>query len=475
MPSGYRAVKLRIDAHDDVGRVLPEGPLDGHEAAAVVELVLHELAGRELPRGGVAPGREHADELVGVHEPPLRHPQDLLLVLRERGDGRVLRCAPADDDGPSGRLRQVDGDFPGHPTLAGNPTLDRDALQPEALGGRRVAGDERVEVFVRHVEDGPDVQDHTVAVETLAGRPARLHAADRPQRLEEHPLELGQLDHVPRGAAHRREVADLRHDEEPLVARVALGHGPEEVHVVPRRQPLEVEVLQPVQLQPLRHHGVRVAEEGLLGVAPRGQGAEREVLHPGRPRGHDHDPPERPREGRPGQHRPGFRGVRLGLARPGPSPEEDVAHQVPTGRDGGGQPSHAVERRGEAGLGGVGQERVVRAALAIVARHREGMAVDALHVDPVEGADPVEAPEQDLQDGLSRGRPPRCSYRSTSSPARGCGHCTRPPPARPALRGGGPSRGPRRSRSAAAKASPPHALEERAARRGGSAPRARGR
>ena len=90
-----------------------------------------------------------------------------------------------------------------------------------------------------------------------------------PSASQQHALELGQLHHVPGGVAHGREVADLGHHEEPLVARVALRDRPEEVDVLDRRQALEVEVLQPVQLQALRHHRVRVAEEGLLRVARR--------------------------------------------------------------------------------------------------------------------------------------------------------------------------------------------------------------
>ena len=50
MPSGWRAVKFRMTPDDDVGRVLAERALDRHEAAVAVEVVLDELAGRELAR-----------------------------------------------------------------------------------------------------------------------------------------------------------------------------------------------------------------------------------------------------------------------------------------------------------------------------------------------------------------------------------------------------------------------------------------
>ncbi len=360
------------------------------------------------------------------------------------------------------------------PALARDPAQDRDAVQPQALGGRRVAGHEGVEVLVREVEDGPDVQDHPVAVEALAGRPARLDAADGAQRLEEHALELGQLDHVPRRAAHRGEVADLGHDEEPLVARVALGHRAEEVHVVHGGQALDVEVPQPLQLQALRHHGVHVPEGGLLRVAPRGHRAEGEVLHAARPGHRDHDPPERARQGGPGQQRARLRGVRLGVARALRPPEEDVAHELPLRRGGGGEPPHAGERRDEARLGGVGEEGVAeRARRARSSRPRRG----------------------------GRRRSPRGSRRGPGSgrsvaaalrgwlPAPASRRCRTVP--RAARRGAaGTGRAPRRERRARPVPDPWRGLRGRArrrrtprrapapgeaSRRAGSAPRARGR
>ena len=113
------------------------------------------------------------------------------------------------------------------------------------------------------------MQDDAVAVDALAGGPARLDPAYGAEGLEEHPLELGQLHHVARGVANRREVPDLRHHDEALVPRVALRDRPEDVDVLDRREPLEVEVLEAVQLQALRHHRVGVAEERLLRVAAR--------------------------------------------------------------------------------------------------------------------------------------------------------------------------------------------------------------
>ena len=244
------------------------------------------------------------------------------------------------------------------------------------------------------------MQDDPVAVDALAGRTARLEAPDRAQRLQQHPLELGQLHHAPGAVADGSEVAHLGHHEEALVPGVALRDRPEDVDVLDRGEPLEVEVLQPVQLQALGHHGVGVAEEGLLRVAPVRGRTEREVLHAARPRHREHDPAEGTRQGDPGQNRAHLRGVDLGVARALRPPEEHVAHGLPPGRGVGGEAAHAAKRRGEARVACVREEGVPAPPLALVAGDREGMALHGLDADLVEGADPVEAAQKHLEDRL---------------------------------------------------------------------------
>ncbi len=72
--------------------------------------------------------------------------------------------------------------------------------------------------------------------------PARLGPAQPGDRLHEHALELGQPDDAPVVVADGRQVAHLGDGEEALVARVVARDAVKDVHVLDRRQPLDVEV-----------------------------------------------------------------------------------------------------------------------------------------------------------------------------------------------------------------------------------------
>ena len=68
----------------------------------------------------------------------------------------------------------------------------------------------------------------------------------------------GQRDQPAVGLAQRGQVADLAHRDEPLVGRVAPARRLEQVDLLVRgRQPGEVELAQPLQLQPLAICGCR--------------------------------------------------------------------------------------------------------------------------------------------------------------------------------------------------------------------------
>ena len=155
-------------------------------------------------------------------------------------------------------------------------------------------------------------------------------------------------------------------------------------------------------------------------------------------------------------------------------PEEDVAHGLPPRRGGGREAAHAGERRGEAPFGGVREEGVAASPLALVAGDGEGVALDALDADLVEGADAVEAAQQHLEDRLPErpgGRPvalheqPGERLGALHEALHVGGPCVAPLHPSPGRRGRARRR--RRPRRAPARgaASPP----------GGIAPRARGR
>ena len=114
----------------------------------------------------------------------------------------------------------------------------------------------------------PDVHHDPVGVEPLVLRPLRLDGADRVEAAGQDVLQLGQRDQPAVRLAQRRQVPDLAHRDQPLVGLVALGHGLEQVDLlVRRRQPGEVELAQPVQLQPLGDLRVQAADQPVLGQA----------------------------------------------------------------------------------------------------------------------------------------------------------------------------------------------------------------
>ena len=80
------------------------------------------------------------------------------------------------------------------------------------------------------------------------------------------------------GVTHRHEVTDLGEGEEPVVLRVVVGDPGEEVDILGRGQPLQGEVRQPPQVEPLAEHRVEVAVEHVLDEAAIRALAEGDVL-----------------------------------------------------------------------------------------------------------------------------------------------------------------------------------------------------
>ena len=156
------------------------------------------------------------------------------------------------------------------------------------------------------------------------------------------------------------------------------------------------------------HHRMRVPEEALLRVPPARVRAEGEVLHATGAADGDDDPAEGTRQGDPGQDRAHLGGVRLRVAFALGPPEEDVAHGLPPRRGGEREAAHAREGPGQALFGGVREEGVPAPPVALVARDGEGMTLDPLDADLLEGADAIEAAQQHLEDRLPErhgGRP----------------------------------------------------------------------
>ena len=140
-------------------------------------------------------------------------------------------------------------------------------------------------------------------------RPAvALEEPDRGQHLHEHALEMGQRDETPGGIAHRGGVTHLGHTEDPLVLPVRTGDAAEDVDVLHRGQPLQLELGQASEPQALGDHGVEAPVEQVfseaLGPAAEGEELQRRLPLPvaGGPEGDAHpvqgSAPERGVEGR---------------------------------------------------------------------------------------------------------------------------------------------------------------------------------
>ena len=167
--------------------------------------------------------------------------------------------------------------------------------RPSVLGARR-----RITALISsgRVDDWPDVERDAVPQRPPARRSASLEAADPLEGLAEAALQLRQRGDPPLLVAHRRQVAYLGEREQALVLRVRVRDAAEHVDVLRRRKPLEVEVLQPPQLQSVPHHGVQPAEHLVL-HKPLGRVPECERVDRGHAapalglRDRDHDPVQR--------------------------------------------------------------------------------------------------------------------------------------------------------------------------------------
>jgi hypothetical protein len=184
------------------------------------------------------------------------------------GDAGPARLRDREDD-----LLEAAGD-----RRVGDARLDRDLLHPEPLGrGGEVLGkgaDDGGAVG----EGGPDVDEDPVPLEAVLGPAMGLEMTNRLERLEEHPFHLREADEPALGVEGGRQVAHLGEREEALVLRVLPRDALEEVDVLGRREPLDVEALEAPEVEALADHRVHRPVELLLDEAAVAR-PEREVLH----------------------------------------------------------------------------------------------------------------------------------------------------------------------------------------------------
>ena len=98
----------------------------------------------------------------------------------------------------------------------------------------------------------------------LSGRAMRLVAAHRRKRLLEHPLQVRKPDDLAGLVVRGRHVANLGEGKEPFVTGVGTRDPAEEVDVLDRIEPLDVELGEPAEIEPFGEHRMHVAVPAIL-------------------------------------------------------------------------------------------------------------------------------------------------------------------------------------------------------------------
>ena len=287
-------------ADDDARGIGGRGAIDGYERAVVVEVVLDELAGRMT-------GRWRAAAPAGARSRPgCRMPRRRAATIRRAPSssgcsGSRRRLADLDDDALAHEREEAQHAVAHRAVGLAQPTARRATCsipRPSVLGARR-----RITALISSGErsiDRPDVQLDAVPLQPPARRAASLEAADRSRGPRTSMRSSsGSAATRPCCVAHRRQVAHLGEREQPLVLRRSRARR----RGTRRRPPATAsrsrrEVLQPPQLQSVRHHRVQSAEHLVLDE-PLGGVAEGERVDGGHAapalglRDRDHDPVQR--------------------------------------------------------------------------------------------------------------------------------------------------------------------------------------
>ena len=215
--------------------------------------MLDKIAGGKFRSRVFRSGREHLDDFVRVDEPALAHADDFLVVFGQRFDGLQFVGGPeGDEHTAAARARDAHhhvAQFAGR--RIGNAGAHHHLLQPQAFGRRRQSAHKITQFIPPKIERRPHVQEYPIPMEALIGRPPRLKQPDAGQRFRQHALQMRQLHDATRLIPHRRYVAHFCAREQPLILRVIAGNGVEQVDIFDRRQPFNLEIAEPPEMQPL--------------------------------------------------------------------------------------------------------------------------------------------------------------------------------------------------------------------------------
>ena len=272
----------------------PGRPVHRHRGAALVQVVLGELAGRaaRIRRAG-----DQRDELVRVHGAAAAGPDHVLRVgvqFAQRPGRRV-----GDPQRQPGARR---AGHPQHPLpRLGVAELHHHLLQAQRPGARRQRPDDRAQLGQRRLHGRPHVQLDAVPVQPgqlAVGGPGRAQAV---QAGVQDALELRQAGDPPGVVPHDGELADVGQGDEPLVVGHLAALDAEQVHVRSRGQPGQLEPGEPPHAQPFGDQRVPAALGPVLGRLPVRPAAEGEPVRPAaplpvRPAHGDRDPVDRRRD-----------------------------------------------------------------------------------------------------------------------------------------------------------------------------------
>ena len=264
MPSGWRSVRLRTSPTTMLARLVAGGRSTGTSWPSPSRSCSTNSPARDRRARLRALRGQHLDDLRGMQAAAAARGDDPLGALVERLQRLVRRVAELDGDAAAGGAEDAQRAVALDAVLA-HARAELDHLEAEPGARAREAADDLAGLGRGEVHRRPGVEQQPVPVQALARRPARLDGAHRLERLAHHPLELGQRGDAAGLVADRREVAHLGERDQPLVARVRVRDGAEQVDVLRRGQPLEVELAQPPHVHPLGHHRVHAADGRVLG------------------------------------------------------------------------------------------------------------------------------------------------------------------------------------------------------------------
>ena len=261
MPSGWRSVRLRTSPTTMLASFVAAGRSTGTSLPSSSRSCSTNSPGGIVGARLRALGREQLDDLRGVDGPAPARRHDPRGALVEHAQRLGRRIVDLHHHAAAGGAEEAQ-----HAVAAvAHAHAQLHELEPQLAAQAGVAGDDGARLLRVDLQRRPRVEHQPVPARPLARRAARLVRAHRLERLARHPLELGQRGDAAVGVEHRREVAHLGDRDEPLVALVLARDGAEQVDVGRRGQPLEREVRQPPEVEPLRHHRVQAAVVDVLG------------------------------------------------------------------------------------------------------------------------------------------------------------------------------------------------------------------